>query len=71
MQGITPSEALDALKRRNFDKDEEYEVIGEPDRLGKRLYVYFVKVWWDEFVEWEDVLFTRNDNGRVMVYNCQ
>lgn len=66
MQVITQSEALDALKRHALSGRDKFSIVGQPDRLG-RIFVFFVKIWHDECVDFEDVMFIR-ENGKVRVY---
>lgn len=65
-QIITKSEAQEALEAHYDGAYHQYSVDGEPDVLCD-VAVFPVRVWVDEFVDWEDVMFFRKD-GKVKVY---
>jgi hypothetical protein len=65
MKEITQSEAQSALDTLN-DGTTQFSIQGHPDRLCN-VYVYPVRVWDGEFVDWKDVMFIR-DNGKVRMY---
>lgn len=67
MHQISPSEALAALRAHYPYRHATYGIEGSPDYLGINVAVYFVKIWDEDEVSWEDVLFIRK-NGKVTVY---
>ena len=69
MKVITQSEALEALKEVSHDGREDFSIVGEPDHLVGPVSVFFVRVWDGEFVDFKDVLFYRDEEGKVKVYN--
>lgn len=66
MKEITQSEAQSALDSIS-DGFTKFSVQGKPDRLCNNLFVYPVRVWDGEYVDWEDVLFRRVE-GKVLAY---
>lgn len=69
MQVITQSEALEALKRHSIGDRDQFSIVGNPDRLG-RIWIYFVRIWHDDCVDFEDVAFIR-EKGKVKVYSAE
>lgn len=65
MKEITQSEAQSALDSIS-DGTTKFSIQGNPDRLCN-VFVYPVRVWDGEYVDWKDVMFIRKE-GKVSVY---
>ena len=65
MKEITQSEAQTALDTLN-DGSTTFSIEGKPDKLNN-VFVYPVRVWDGEFVDWKDFMFIRHE-GRVRMY---
>ena len=65
MKEITQSEAQEALNSLN-DETTRFSISGKPDKLGN-IYVYPVRIWSGEEVDWKDFMFIR-EQGRVKRY---